>query len=157
MNIYCKENFSLIILSILINSSFSYLAFKYPYAFKLNNKNIFVIHQLGVTICNHNFTESISRVVTFSETEKITTDEALSKVTSIYEDNYIICLINDKIYIFDEEGNFLQKSNDIITNFNVEYYTLVYVGKDPSNNLYFVIGFIYNKKVYLIIYNFFSL
>ena len=97
--------FSLIILSILINSSFSYLAFKYPVVGTLNNKNIFVIHQLGVTICNHDFTESISRVVTFSETEKITTDEALSKVNSVIADNYIICLINDIIYIFDEEGN----------------------------------------------------
>ena len=131
-----------------MNSSFSYLTFKFPYAFKLSNKNIFVIHQLGVSICNQHFTESISRVVTFSETEKITTDEALSKVTSVIADNYIICLINDMIYIFDEEGYLLKKSNDKITNLDVEYHTLVYVGKDSSNNLYFVVGFINNEKVY---------
>ena len=140
--------FSLIILSILINSSFSYLAFKYPVVGTLNNKNIFVIHQLGVTICNHDFTESISRVVTFSETEKITTDEALSKVIAVITEFYIICLINDIIYIFDEEGYLLKKSDDKITLLNVEYYTLVYGGNDSSNNIYFVIGFINNKKVY---------
>ena len=147
-----RKIFILIILSILMNSSFSYLAFKFPYAFKLSNKNIFVIHQLGVSICNQHFTESISRVVTFSETEKITTDKALSKVTSVIADNYIICLINDMIYIFDEEGYLLKKSNDKITNLDVEYYTLVYVGKDSSNNLYFVVGFINNREVYLYSY-----
>jgi len=68
---------------------------QFPYAFKLNNKNILVIHQLGVTICDETFTESIKRVVTFSESEKITTDAALSRIASVKADNFIICLIND--------------------------------------------------------------
>ena len=53
---------------------------------------------------------------------------------------------------FWRRRKFIKKNSDKITLFNVEYYTLVYVGKDPSNNLYFVIGFIYNKKVYLYSY-----
>ena len=148
-----KIIFNCIFFLTLIKTTLSYLSFRFPYAFKLNNKNIFVINQLGVHICNSNFTNIINQAVTFSDSEQITTDEALSKVTSIYEDNYIICLINDKIYIFDEEGNFLQKSNDIITNFNVEYYSLAYIYKQ-NNFYYFVVGFVYNRELYLYSYKY---
>ena len=152
--IFQRKIFLSIILITLINSSYSYLAFKYPYAFKLNNKNIFVIHELGITICDQTFTQSIDRVVTFSDSEKINTDSALSKVTSVIADNYIICLINDKIYIFNEEGYFLKKSDFIITNLNVDYYSLVYTGAYSSYNFYFVIGFIYDRKLYLYSYKY---
>ena len=147
--IFQRKFFNLIILISLINSSYSYLSFRYPYAIKLNNKNIFVIHELGVTICDKTFTESIDRVITFSESEQINTDAALSKVTSVITSSYVICLINNKIYIFNEEGYFLKKSDFKITSYNVEYYTLVYAGEDSSNYIYFIIGFIYNKKLYL--------
>ena len=109
--IFQRKFFNLIILISLINSSYSYLSFRYPYAIKLNNKNIFVIHELGVTICDKTFTESIDRVITFSESEQINTDAALSKVTSVITSSYVICLINNKIYIFNEEGYFLKKSD----------------------------------------------
>ena len=88
----------------LINSSISYPSFKYPYAFKLSNNKIFVIHQLGISICDETFT-SASLVETFSEADKIKSNAALSKVTSIFcQSYYIICLINDKIYIFKPNG-----------------------------------------------------
>ena len=149
-----RKLFTLIILITLINSSYSYLTFNFPYAFKLNNKNILVIHELGITLCDKTFTESIDRVLTFSNSEKINTNEALSKVASVIAGNYVICLINDRIYIFNEEGYLLKKNDGKITSFTVEYYTLVYAGKDSSGNLYFVIGFIYNKKVYLYSYKY---
>ena len=145
--------FNCIFFLTLIKATLSYLSFKFPFAFKLNNKNIFVINQLGVHICNHDYTKVINQVVTFSDSEKITTDEALSKVSSIYEDNYIICLINDKIYIFDDEGNFLKKSSDIITIYNVEYYSLTYIYKN-NNYYYFVVGFVFNQELYLYSYKY---
>ena len=149
-----KRNiFFLIILIIPINFSSSYLAFQFPYAFKLNNRNILVIHQLGVTICDETFTESIKRVVTFSDSEKITTDASLSKISSVKADAYVICLINDIIYVFDQEGNFKKKSEDKITSFSVEYYSLEYTFKE-SNYLYFVIGFFYNKQLKLYSYKY---
>ena len=138
---------------VLINSSFSHLAFKFPHAFKLNNKNIFVIHQLGATVCDETFTESIDRVLTFSESEKITTDQALSKVTSVLADDYVICLLNDRIYIFNEEGYFLKKDNQLITELNVEYYSLINYGK-IGDYLYFVIGFAYDRELYLYSYKY---
>ena len=147
--IFPKQIFELIIFIILLNFSFSYLSFQYPYAFKLSNKNIFVIHQSGVAVCNPDFTEILSEQVSFSDSEKINTDESLSKITSVSEDDYIICLINDKIYIFDKEGYFKQKSDGLITYQNVEYYSLTYLYK-KDDYILFCIGFISNDyKLYL--------
>ena len=67
--------------------------------------------------------------MSFSDSEKINTDESLSKITSVSGDNYIICIINDKIYIFDKEGYFKQKIDELITFQNVEYYSLTYLYK----------------------------
>lgn len=105
-----RKFFSLIIFFTLMNSSYSYLAFNFPYAFKLNNKNILVIHELGITICDQTFTESIDRVLTFSDSEKINTDSALSKMASVIASDYVICLINDQIFILNEEGYLLKKT-----------------------------------------------
>ena len=148
-----RKNIFLIIFLLLINSSFSNFSFKYPYAFKLNNKNIFLIHQQGIDIFNKNFSKKISNVLTFPETEQITSDASLSKVTSVIADDYIICLINDEIYIFDQKGKFLKKSDEKITTLNVEYYSLIYLYiKSNSNMLYFTIAFISSEKLYLYSY-----
>ena len=81
---------------LLINSSFSHLSFKFPYAFKLKNKNIFVIHQLGISICDNDFKEIIRNEEIFPDSERITTDEVLSKVTSIFaDDQYIFLIMKD--------------------------------------------------------------
>ena len=137
----------------LINSSISYPSFKYPYAFKLSNNKIFVIHQLGISICDETFT-SASLVETFSEADKIKSNAALSKVTSIFcESYYIICLINDKIYIFKPNGALEKKTTSTITSLSVEYYTLEYLNYVGSC-LYFVIGFISDQELYLFYYKY---
>ena len=151
--IFHQKLFCLIILIILINSSFSYLAFKYPYAFKLNNKNIFVIHELGITIADKTFTETIDRVLTFEESEKINTDSSLSKLASVIADDYVICLINDYIYIFNANGYLLKKSSNLITSYSVEYYTLEYLAT-VSGFVYFIIGFISDAKLYIYCYKY---
>ena len=148
-----RRFFCLIIFINLINSSLSYLAFKYAYAFKMTNKDIFVIHQLGVTISDETFTISKGRVLTFSESEQIKTDQSLSKINSVIADKYIICLINERIHIFDSIGNFLKKDDYIITDLNPDYYTLEYVGSN-GNYIFFVIGFISNYKLYLFGYRY---
>ena len=147
-----RKIFPLTIFIMLIYSSFSDLSFKYPYAFKLYNKKIFVIHQLGITICNNFFTEG-TNILIFSESEKIKTNEALSKVTSVFANDYIICLINDYAYIFNKEGTYLKKNDTKITQLNVEYYSLTFAFEE-SNCLYFVIGFINSKKIYLSSYKY---
>ena len=149
-----RKIFFLLIFILSIDFSFSYLEFKFPYAFKLENKNIFVIHQLGVSICNKNYTEIISNQVTFSNSEKIATDEALSKIALVSAQGYyLICLISDKIYIFDGDGYFLKNSTSI-TSQTVECYSVEYLNL-IGNYLYFVIGFISNQKLYLYSYTYY--
>ena len=153
--VFLRKVFSIFIFISLINSSFSYLSFKYPYAFKLSNKNIFVIHELGISICDKTFTRIIFNATKFSEQEKIKSNAALSKVTSIFCETYfIICLINDKIYIFDTEGSLVKKSTNTIASWTVDYYSLEYLSYSRGY-LYFVIGFISSKKLYLYYYEFY--
>ena len=140
----------LFMIIIFINTSFSYVEFTYPYAIKLNStNNIFVIHKYGIDICDENFTEIIRTVETFSASEILGTDAALSKVTSVIGEEYIICIINDKIYLFDEEGNLLQKNSNTISNLNVDSYSLVYLGKTVEKYPLFSIAFISSKKLYI--------
>ena len=166
--IYCLfyQKISLIIpilyLAIFIsNSSESFLSFKYPQAITIKEEKILVIHQDGVTICDPTLEKEIKKEIIFEEEEKINTEAALSKVTILYEkqfdDKYIISLINDYIYIFNDDGNFTYKSENNIhynnTNVYGEYYTLVGVGSS-GHYYYYVIGFIYNQKIYLYAYKY---
>ena len=147
-----KHYFYFFLILLIINiskSSEAFLYFNYPYAFKIKDKNIFVIHQDGITICDPTLKRIIRNETIFEGTEKINSDASLSKVTTLYENGYIICLINDYIYIFDEEGNLKLKDSNSIKSGSIsgEYYTLVNIGL-ASNCLYYVIGFVYNKKLY---------
>ena len=64
------------------------------------------------------------------------------------DNDYIICLINDKIFIFDEGGNLLTRTTSTITSSNVEYYSLVYLSRiDPK--FYFAICFINDQYICL--------
>ena len=78
----------------LINSSCPYLIFNYPYAFKLNNRNIFVIHELGITICDETFTSSIDRVNKTVEVQVRCSDE--------YIDTYGLTSSNITVVIDNE-------------------------------------------------------
>ena len=70
---------------------------KFKYDFKpVEDRNIFVIHQLGVSLVNDNFTEIISNEVVFNESDQINSEEDLSKVESVIGESHIICLIKKK-------------------------------------------------------------
>ena len=149
------KKFNIIIFYTLIKLVYNGLYFKFPYAIKLDNNKTFVIHQEGVTICNENFTESIERVITFCENERITSDKTLAKVTSVKGNAHLICLINDKIYIFAQNGRFLNKTEELITDKNIEYYSLVHLSADPDSDYeYFAVGFISNGAINLTTYNY---
>ena len=148
-----KTLFMIINLFAIINVSLGGLVFQYPHAFELENKNILVIHKFGITLCNPTFTRSISRLKTFSESEQIASDDALTKVSSVKGENYIITIINDKIYIFDKDGNLLFENPDKITENDVEIYTLEYI-YEKNDYIYFLIGFVYDTKLYLYAYKY---
>ena len=132
----------------LIENVNSKIYFTYPYAITLSNKNIFIVHQLGVDVIDPSFTQILKKVIVFSEDEKISTENELSKVEIKYKNQYIIALIKDKIYIFNNEGDFLCVSNAKITSdTSIEYYTLVPI-EIKSQIYYFIVGF-FNRNNYL--------
>ena len=70
----------------------------------------------------------------------------------MFEDGYLICLINGKIYIFDDTGHILYKSDNIANGKTVNYYSLnikdknnYFIGftNDDTLNLYY---YEYDKK-----------
>lgn len=82
-----------VVLHILIIKTNSLINFIYPYSFTLTNGNIFIIHKTGITICNGYYSKIISNVLTFSANEEITLT-TLSKITTVFEDDYIFSTIN---------------------------------------------------------------
>ena len=126
--------------------------FIYPYSITLANGNIFIIHKLGIEIYDSFISNLIKTVLIFSDEEKISTKEDYAKVTLRLAENYIISIINDYVYIFDSEGNFLFKSlNKIIDDQEIEYYSLVF-HKIKDNLLYYSIQFFDNNNYLNLIY-----
>ena len=146
--------FQLILIIILIHFSSSYFIFNYSTSIKLYTSNIFVIHQLGVSFCNENLTDIISDEVVFDESSRIESEEDLSKVELVVGESNIICLIKNRIHIFNDEGHVLYSNNyESVVQSDAEYYTLVYYKKD-SNYLQFLVGYISNYKLYLNLYGY---
>ena len=139
----------------LINIVDSKIYYTYPYGITLSNKNIFIIHQLGVDVIDPLFTKISKKVMVFTEDEKISTEDELSKVEIKYKNQYIIVLMKDNIYIFNDEGDLLCKSDDKITDDDsIEYYTLVPL--EIENKIYyFIVGFFdQNNFLNLLLYKY---
>ena len=111
----------------IINQINSLLSYDYPHSLTLSNGNIFLIHQEGIDIYDSSFTK-INKIIKFS-TEEEMTKEIFAKIELKYDNEYILSIINDKIYIFDNEGKFLYKSNDKINNNQtIDKYSLTSIG-----------------------------
>ena len=150
-----KRHMYFLILFILIGFSKSLLSFNFPYGLTLSNGNIFIIHQKGVTICDNHLSTIILNVITFSEDEEIKTEDSLSKITTAFEYGYIISIINDKIYIFDENGTSIYNGTDkiISSGETAKYYTLIPY-KKQENDYHYVVGYINGKKLNLLYYKY---
>lgn len=78
------------------------LSFKYPTAITLKDGKIFVIHSLGIDICDSNYQTS-ERKLTFAN--EINSDESLSKISlSKYSSGEFLIFIINKFYLYDEYG-----------------------------------------------------
>ena len=133
-----------IILSLKEYSIISYNILNYPYGLYLPNGNIFVIHQNGISIYDHLFTNKTKDVLTFSEKDKLKTSD-LSRITTTFEDDLLFCLIKDKIYILNNKGNLLFHNNTSILTDEIQpdYYSLAAIKID--NYLYnYTIFYFYN-------------
>ena len=139
---YSIKLFFSYILFIIISSSICSLYFTFPNSIPLLDGNIFIIHKLGITICNPNLSEIIKNITNFSEDE-ILTEDSLSRVTLAYENGFIFSIINDKIYIFDSYGNLLKESeNSFLSEEDPAYYSLILMKKE-NEFYYYIIGYVY--------------
>ena len=145
----------IVIFFIKIISTISNIFFTYPNSVTLKNKNIFIIHRYGVSICNSFCSRIVKEVLIFSEFEEITEDK-LSKVTiSQFDDGSIISIIIDKIYFFDINGEFEFKSTLSLTSHSNIYFTIS-PHKIQNNYYYYLVGYAYNSALYLFYYQYCS-
>jgi hypothetical protein len=118
-------------------------SFIYSNAIKLVNNNIFIIHKFGIDIYDPTFSEKIKNIITFNDQEQIAMQEDYSKtMISIYNDNeyneYIICGISGKLYIFDCYGEMIVNSENKIDEIQDKYYSLIAINKTDNEFIYFI-------------------
>ena len=113
-------------------------SFIYSNAITLLNQNYFIIHKYGIDIYDPSFTQKIKSVLTFEEDEQIKNYDNFLKTTisQFYEHDDIICLINNKIYIFNHEGELLYNSDKKIEELKGESYNLLIIKKDNNEYIY---------------------
>jgi hypothetical protein len=141
----------------LIPSIQAALSFKYPTAFTLNNGKIFVIHSLGIDICDSKYTTS-TNILTFSQ--RMTKSQLSTISISKYSTGEFLLFIINKFYLFDEDGNKLIETENL-SSLKGEYYTLKAHKRIQSSGInyyYFIFGYIdisdeYNFYLYLYYYN----
>ena len=105
----------LYILIISMKKVTSLLDFNYPSAINLLNRNIFIVEKDGIFVYDEYLENIIYNYPFISENDKINTLDKLSKVIIRYKRNYVICLINSKIYFFDYGGKLLVETEKLIT------------------------------------------
>ena len=134
----------IILISLLLNTqNFPYYNL---YSAVLSNLDFLFVHKYGIDIVDYDITKVLRREIIFTEEEQITDEKKKDIIIKQFDDFYIICLINNNIYIFDDLGYFLLKIDNINLGKNVEYYSLnikdeyhYFIGilTDDSLNLYY--------------------
>jgi hypothetical protein len=114
-------------------------SFDYPYSIILSNDNIFLIQKTGIDIYDKSLNK-LNQIIEFSGEEEIT-EENFLKIAIKYNKEYILSVINDKMFIFNNEGKLLYKSEEKIDNNQTIYsYSLTFI--QETNNTYdYVIGY----------------
>ena len=141
MNIYKvkKFNISLMILFQIFYKISSTISFDYPYSITLSNDNILLIQKTGIDIYDQ-YLNKLNQIIEFSGEEEIT-EENFSKITIKYNKDYILSIINDTIFIFNNEGNLLYKSEEKI-NGNQTIYSYSFTLIPDKNYCKYVLGYL---------------
>ena len=139
INNVIKFTISLIILLQIFCKTNSSTSFDYPYSITLANDNIFLIQKTGIDIYDKSLNK-LNQIIEFSGEEEIT-EENFLKIAIKYNKEYILSVINDKMFIFNNEGKLLYKSEEKIDNNQTIYsYSLTFI--QETNNTYdYVIGY----------------
>ena len=149
LHLVCTIRFIFILFGLKIPQYLCIFSSSNPSSIYLTNGNLFVIHKTGIDIYDENL-NFIKTSMTFSIDEQISTDKLSKIAISKFEDGYIVCLINDLIYIFDNEGNFKFKENSPTNRIIAGYYSLI--GKKDNNQYNIYIFFIQNNIFFLRLY-----
>ena len=139
--------YKILFLLIPFGKMISLLDFNYPSAISLFNNNVFVVEKNGIFVYDEQLQNIIYSHPFEDENDKINNEDKLSKVIiKLFKDNYIICLINRKIFFFDKEGkNLLLKTEALITESCYYYHPslipLPHLSENEPNIYYFVIAY----------------
>ena len=126
----------------------SLLDFNYPSSIILLNKNLFVVEKDGIFVFDEQLKNIIYSHPFEDENDKINDPEKLSKVVIKFKANYTICLINRKIFFFDQEGkDLLLKTDTIINEVNYYYPVLIpFTALNEQNNYYYIIAYFFYES-----------
>ena len=146
-----RINIFLLYIIIPLGNAFNLLDFNYPSAIGLLNKNVFIVEKEGIFVYDEQLKNIIYKHPFKYENDKINSDDKLSKVVIKFKANYIICLINGKIFFFDREGKeLLLETDPIITETNYYYPDLIpIITLNEQNNYiyyYYVITYLISSS-----------
>ena len=146
------KHFSILNLFILYTNILP-IIFSFPFynlqSIQLLNGNFLMIHQNGIDICNKGLTKIIKTESIFTDDEQITSTKMKNIIIKQFTDGYIISLINDNIYIFNELGHFLYKSAKINQDKTPNYYSLTI-----KDNYHFYVGLITENSLNIYYYEY---
>ena len=123
-----------------IKKIYSILQFSYPTSVTLSNGNILVVEKNGIYICDSTMENILNTAYTFQEDDEIKDTNSLSYVEIKDKNNYIACLVNFKLYLFNKSGQLLKSTNRLILDDNPTYFSLAPIFV-KSNNYYYVIAY----------------
>ena len=122
----------------------------FTHALSLINGNIFLLHQNGVIVYNHNMT-----IILHNYEHSFISSENENNLTSIIQcedgnNQYIIALINNNIHVFTSRGQFLfTLSNGLLEDLSTDIFYISYsflYYKCEGSIYYFIISYINTEK-----------
>ena len=147
----------ILIISPILNQSLGIQA-QYPHSLLLHNGKLFIANIEGMFICDINLAQTYKSYSYNNKTVNSGNIEVISKKTVIVQfpetNGNIICLVEDTLYFFDSDGNFLFMYfiQDIeFDEYNNCIYNLLTYKKEGDYS-HFIITYILNSKIYILQY-----
>ena len=141
-SVFTAINIFILSLIISIRNVISLIELNFPSAISLLNGNIFVVEKKGIFVYDEQLKNIIYNYNFKEESEQINSLSSLSAINIKLKNNYIICLINLKVYFFDYEGKLIKETEKIITDENIYYPTLIPIPFSNDNFYYYIIGYL---------------
>ena len=147
----------ILIISPILNEALGINA-EYPHSLLLHNGKLFIANIEGMFICDINLAQTYNTYSYNNKTVNSGNIEVISKKTVIVQfpetNGNIICLVEDTLYFFNSDGNYLFmyfiQEIEFDEN-NYSYYNLLTYKKEGDYS-HFIITYILNSKLYILQY-----